>query len=63
MAEVKSLYDLGALRPPTSAVCLVAQVEEAIRDLTRDETVVLSYEDKEQEIKVALHSIASMTED
>ena len=53
MAETKSLYAQGALQPPVLMVRPVAQIEEAVKDVTDKGTVVLSYEHEEQEIEVA----------
>ena len=60
MGEIKILYAQGALQPPKLRVIPVAQVEEALRDLTPEETVVLSYENKEQEVKVPLDPVPSI---
>ena len=60
MREIKILYAQGALQPPKFTVIPVAQVEEALRDWIPEEPVVLTYENKEQKIKVPLDPVPSV---
>ena len=55
MAEISHLYSQGTLQPPRFRVCPLAKVEQTLREITPEEVIVISYEDREQEVEVASH--------
>ena len=54
MAEAKKLYSEGVFGSTKSKVFPVAHVEKAVSEIAREKALVLSYANKEQEIKVCL---------
>lgn len=63
MVEAKRLYSAGVFGSTKSKVFPVAHVERAVSEIAREKALVLSYANKEQEIKVCLISCFDLTGD